>query len=66
MDIDLATDKKYEILEASVIKAMDIRDFNDFETEEKVFETKLETVEVKDGIYKVKLPAHSLAMIRFK
>ena len=66
VEVDTNSDKNYEVIEASILNADNIRDFNDFKKEEKVTEKRFEGVRIEEGKMKVDLPAHSVVMIRMK
>lgn len=65
VEIDLSSDKDYKVLEASIVTSENIRDFNDFRSEEKVAEKKFESIKAENGKFIATIPAHSVIMIRF-
>ena len=66
VDVDTCSEKEYEVIEATIVTASDIRDFNDFREEEKVTEKKFEGYVAERGKLTVTLPPHSVVMMRMK
>ena len=66
VDVDTCSEKEYEVIEATIVTASDIRAFNDFREEEKITEKRFEGFAMEDGGLKITLPPHSVVMMRMK
>ncbi|MBO4679395.1 MAG: alpha-N-arabinofuranosidase, partial [Lachnospiraceae bacterium] len=66
VSVDLCGEKIGEILEAKIVTAENVRDFNDFCQKEKITEKEYKGCEVCDGALSLDMPAHSVVMLRFK
>jgi alpha-N-arabinofuranosidase len=65
-EVDLLHYEAKEVLEAKIVHAEDVRAFNDFRTEEKVTEKEFTGYSQEGGSLKVKLPAHSVILLRIR
>ncbi len=65
-EVDLLHYEAKEVLEAKIVTAEDVRAFNDFRTEEKVTEKEFTGYSQEGGSLKVKLPAHSVILLRIR
>lgn len=66
VELELCGMRQYDILEASIVRAENIRDYNDFRKAEKVTERNFTDYQVDLGKVKIHLPAHSVVMMRLR
>ena len=63
LDVQINNFNSLKVSEAKIVNSSKIADFNDFGQAEKVTEKDFTDYEVKDGVVKVKLPAHSVVLL---